>query len=1432
MKARGPEAKAPAKGRAGNRWRRPFVIGLGMALAVALGGMGFALRSITRTFYTDADTINEPATTAKVRDILWQPPTRLPDLINTTSDEYEPRLSADGLTLFFVRGKAGKNADIYHCTRTPEGWSAPEPLREINTEYDELGAEPSADGRSLYFYSDRPGGGGYDLWVAHRGLDGRSGFTEAVNLGPAINSEFNDYGPALARDGRTLYFASNRPQVSGVEQPDPDGWPGTIREDPYHRTYDLYMATITEHGPGQARAIDVLNTAYNEGAPTVSPFGDFVYFASDRPGGQGAYDLYRTRRLDGGHEPATNLGAAVNTPANELDPGLTMGGYALYFSSDRPAERLDPDTPNPYHVYQTTSREVFTRTESHQASIDWAAIWAAIGPNLLWALLALLLLLLMLSVLRDARSRKLSLLARCLLASLAAHVSLMLLFNVWEVTTSLVREFGRRGRIQIALVASSHGKDIVSQIRGEFTDVPTPEPVGAAVRRRSPPVEIRPRPTMATLNVQSHSIEINDRVRPPWKGADAVVPPSGIPTSERQVAETLARTSLEVPLPAEQVQVSDAKRASRALPERVTSVIVSRPVVHGSLAVRAQAAPPPALAPASHSGLLPPVSQRSLAEASPPPDANCRTRYSTAVTAATASLDRLPTLVVTLPPEPQSRSHHEESSSSATPVVAHAVEPVGRTRVKNVTGGDVGDALREVSPVARPSSTETASLVRPHSAPHGPEARLTSSSARPSEVAETAPPKMPFAKLSLPALEESARTVQEESTKRPDRVALDGVRSSTAALAALRDRESMSLFRVPPVEHQLPAVRAGRLADCRSDAREAQPSATADAGPTPPRGDARIPDAPPLSVRLPTEVVLPDNAYVQRERDRRLDVAEGMGGSEETEHAVGRALRWLATHQSRDGRWDGDGFDDGCGACGGETDVAVDVALTGLSLLCFLAADHTHTDQGPYRNTVERALNWLISRQKPNGDLRGDETMYSHGIATIALAEAYGMSRDSQLREPVRRAVAFIERARNGRTGIWRYDPGQPGDTSVLGWQIMALASAKEAGVAVPMEPFLAARRWLDAVSSPRHPGLYAYQPGRQATAPMTAEGLFIQQILGRRPDEPRMRESIELLLRNLPSWDEEPNTYYWYYGTLAMFHHQGEPWRRWNTTLADQLLAHQRKNGPPAGSWDPDGEWAEVGGRVYQTALCTLMLEVYYRYLPLFLRERPEGAIGTIRGYVTDGVTGQPLSDARVRLDLPDRAPVEVVTRTDGGYRLYPPKVPAFFALSASREGYAPTSKNVAAVTVHGTTLELHFELQPETEGEVAIEAVPHVHHLGDDAFSGKINSQFQKQSEGSRFRAVFQLTATQRPPYYTAAEVTMLVKGVQMDHRIRINNEVIQERLNDAPDDGSFGVFRAAFTPDLLKVGANTIEILASSRGDDVDDFEFVNLRIRLLR
>jgi hypothetical protein len=178
----------------------------------------------------------------------------------------------------------------------------------------------------------------------------------------------------------------------------------------------------------------------------------------------------------------------------------------------------------------------------------------------------------------------------------------------------------------------------------------------------------------------------------------------------------------------------------------------------------------------------------------------------------------------------------------------------------------------------------------------------------------------------------------------------------------------------------------------------------------------------------------------------------------------------------------------------------------------------------------------------------------------------------------------------------------------------MALKSAHTAGLKVPREPVQRAIDFLRASSADlrtrglsRSGGLAAYRREDRPKPSMTAEALFCKQMLGTKRDDPAVAEAVEYLQQNLPRRTQQ-DLYYWYYGTLAMYHHGGEPWQRWNRALRDNLVADQRTDGDFAGSWNPRAPWGDYGGRVFSTALSTLCLEVYYRFLPLYqMSGKPE---------------------------------------------------------------------------------------------------------------------------------------------------------------------------------------------------------------------------------
>ena len=234
-------------------------------------------------------------------------------------------------------------------------------------------------------------------------------------------------------------------------------------------------------------------------------------------------------------------------------------------------------------------------------------------------------------------------------------------------------------------------------------------------------------------------------------------------------------------------------------------------------------------------------------------------------------------------------------------------------------------------------------------------------------------------------------------------------------------------------------------------AQESSGGNTAQAWSVPTADNSVRSSVPPATAETPATLDHPmPGLYKLRMAPNHARLAQGRGGSPETEAAVQAALRWLAENQSPEGRWIARLHEAGRATIVDGQDrrnagVDADSAMTGLAILAFLASGHTHRD-GPHTAQVRRGLEYLLSIQAADGNLSGRADvfarMYSHAIAAFALSEAYGMTGDHRLRGPVTRAIAYTVAAQDPYGGGWRYRPGDPGDTSQLGWQLMALKSA------------------------------------------------------------------------------------------------------------------------------------------------------------------------------------------------------------------------------------------------------------------------------------------------------------------------------------------------------------------------------------------------------
>jgi len=363
-----------------------------------------------------------------------------------------------------------------------------------------------------------------------------------------------------------------------------------------------------------------------------------------------------------------------------------------------------------------------------------------------------------------------------------------------------------------------------------------------------------------------------------------------------------------------------------------------------------------------------------------------------------------------------------------------------------------------------------------------------------------------------------------------------------------------------------------------------------------PQEDGEAPLIKPTGVALPS---LPSLKLAFGSRDPRVRelFLERNGGDARSEAAVAAGLRWLAKNQSDDGSWSSE-------AHGGRQQFTLGV--TGLALLAFLGAGHTHLDEGPYKETVAKAIQYILREQNDRGYFSGP--LYHQGICTMAIVEAYGMTGDTTLEPPSRRAIEAIVAAQN-ESGGWDYHPGgYRGDTSVTGWQVMALKSARRVGIEFDDEVLKRARDFL--ISITREDGAIGYDNRKdqwRTNAALTAAGLNAHLFAGAEPDDEWVQKAVGVLLRNLPvlprragekRWNPPARIYLWYHGSLALNRLGGFEWRVWNSRTKPLIIKLQSARGEAAGRWDTYSDrWGSHGGRIYFTALCILALEVYYRY-------------------------------------------------------------------------------------------------------------------------------------------------------------------------------------------------------------------------------------------
>ena len=302
--------------------------------------------------------------------------------------------------------------------------------------------------------------------------------------------------------------------------------------------------------------------------------------------------------------------------------------------------------------------------------------------------------------------------------------------------------------------------------------------------------------------------------------------------------------------------------------------------------------------------------------------------------------------------------------------------------------------------------------------------------------------------------------------------------------------------------------------------------------------------------------------------------------------AIERGLALLAARQEEDGAFGSGGY-------------SRNVAVCGLAGMAFMSAGST-PGRGPYGRQVDRCVEFILANTQESGFINVTSAsshgpMYGHGFATLFLAEAYGMSMRSDIRDKLSKAVNLIVNCQNNEGG-WRYQPQKrDADISVTIAQVMALRAARNAGLFVPREVIDRCIEYVKRSQNADGGFMYMVQGG-QSAFPRSAAGVVALYSAGVY-DSPEIKKGLEYLMTFLPQgpdFNRESHYFYGhYYAVQAMWHAGGDYWARWYPAIRDALIARQ----------SDDGSWMDSICQEYGTAMACVVLQMPNNYLPIFQR-------------------------------------------------------------------------------------------------------------------------------------------------------------------------------------------------------------------------------------
>ena len=1230
------------------RWIWPIVA------LVAVIVLGFILQQKLRNdvwgYYTDGEGLRVSVAAKKERMVLWEDPREhVFDQSSwknqpTASDESSPQrieaaFSPDGATMVLTRWKKnstrGNNADLYVSNWDGRTWSRPQPIADLNTRSNEREAAFSRDGNYLYFSSDRAGGaGGYDLYVAR---NNGNKWTAVTPLGSSINSAKNESSPAPSAEGDRFYFSSDRnPDSSndifvakilgGSQSFNASAVRDNRRRDPRRQPRRTLPPAPRF---GKAELVQDLSSSADDVEAALTSHGSYVFLASDRDRNRrSGFNLYLSRVINGRIQPPQKVDVYIRQ-GNATAPAVRMQGFDLLFSADgdlAAGTKADESAPT-YRLYRSTTREVIGYTDLSRWEM-FKQLMHKIQWLILFAIASLIALIYLLEKWRDITS----LFHKCLAASASFHLIGLLFMAFWLISQAIDEDESEPAPEVAISVDALAQEEMAMESEQELAEVmDTTQMVVTKSEQELPesnfePQEVldNPVPIAAPASEQSMVNEvkeaiasestINEPVPPIEHSAKMVELPIELPVSAAEVMETAEMPNDNATKPVDptkddfqhdevaiqqvETQKADVQATSQQMDVQADTESVAR---SNELAESLE----------TENDLVEPLT--GLEAIGPPPElaGSIAPLELSVVAMETMETAEVPTDSAAEPIDP-AEGEFQPDGSNIQQVESQKAE------VAQATSGEL-NVQTESTSVASSNAGGSASdsendLIQPNSGIEAMEpAPEIGGGIAPVQLSVVAIESMETAEVPSDSAGEPVDSTKDDF--RPDGSNIQQVETAKATVGNVASRqmdiqsESGSVAR---------SADAAETANAQGDTIQPSDAFEATGESTELAASEAIGD---LAANLPGSNMLdiPDGEaleapaefdvgaigkHIKQQRGKLSDeLVQQLGGSTGTERGISLGLDWFTDNQEADGRWE---------MAKHQGDSKDNIAGAGLALLCYYGWGIKHgkyTDDPKHdrhSKAATKALDWLLEQQDADGSLLGSKTshgMYCHGIASVALCEGYGLTKDPKLKDAATKAIDYILKSQH-TAGGWRYSPGEPGDLSVTGWQYLAMHSARLAGIEIPDEAFAKTGKFLDSVAGGTHGGYYGYMVPEKNKPTMTATGMFLRQLDHAAPTEPRMQESAQVIKSKMLRADSV-DFYFDYYATLALYQHQGPIWEEWNTNLKEVYLAVQKTTGPNKGSWDSQGTFVKSGGRVVSTGLAILNLEVYYRLLPMYGYDR-----------------------------------------------------------------------------------------------------------------------------------------------------------------------------------------------------------------------------------